>query len=233
LDEQAAEILGDMADYLEHLGAFRVSMRAGYNVLQEDGQMLEFLERRELSLLRPDFLRVEEYGADGTSTSLFFDGKHITVYDATDNVFARAPQPGGLDDAVVYYLRDLDMRLPLGMMLTTRLSKELKRNLLSISYVEESSAFADPTHHIAGRTGILDFQAWLSAKGPPLPRRIVLTYRGAPGHPQHWVEFEGWRTDLKLEAADFRFEAPDDAVQVVYSVQVPDLEDSVNYGDAP
>lgn len=232
-DERALEILLGMAQHLEGLQNFQVSIRAGYDAMQPDGQMLEFLERRELRVARPSLLRVDEAGADGRPTSLIFNGEQITVYDGAHNVFALAPQPGGIDDAMVYLLRDLQMRLPLGMMFTTYFSEELQRRLQSVAYVEESHAFTQPTHHIAGRTSWLDFQVWLPVEGEPLPRRIVLTYRGATGHPQHWMDFDEWHTDSRHDATAFHFEPPAEATQILFAVQVPLEHTSGQAGEAP
>ncbi|MAT92790.1 MAG: hypothetical protein CME59_09325 [Halioglobus sp.] len=232
-DKRAHGMLLDMAQHLEKLQNFQVSIRAGYDAMQADGQLLEFLERREVRVARPSLLRVDEAGADGRPTSLIFDGEQITVYDGTHNVFALAPQPGGIDDAMVYLLRDLQMRLPLGMMFTTYFSQELQRRLLSVAYVEQSYAFAQPTHHIAGRTGWLDFQVWLPVAGEPLPRRIVLTYRGAPGHPQHWMDFDAWHTDSSHDTTAFDFEPPAEATQILFAVQVPPEHASGQAGEAP
>jgi hypothetical protein len=73
-------------------------------VVQTDGQKIEFGETRRVSLARPDRLRIEEVASDGLSDLALFDGKQITVLSADDNVYAQAPQPPSLEDALVYYV---------------------------------------------------------------------------------------------------------------------------------
>ena len=56
-----------------------------------------------------------------------FDDSKVTIWDAETGVYAQADQPGSVDDATVYFVRDLQMRLPLAPLLTTRFPAELER----------------------------------------------------------------------------------------------------------
>jgi hypothetical protein len=55
-----------------------------------------------------------------------FNGKEIVLIDETSNVYATAPQPGGLADTIFHFVRDLGMRLPLALLLVSQLPAELK-----------------------------------------------------------------------------------------------------------
>ena len=124
-----------------------VDVLAGYDVLQESGQKIQFLETRDIVVARPDRFRAEEKRADGLGNLVLFDGEKVTVWHGEAGVFARADQPGSIDDTVVYLERDLDMRLPLAMMLTTRLPKELERRVREIDYVETTDVLGETAHH--------------------------------------------------------------------------------------
>ena len=63
--QRAAARLTAMTKFLASLPAYQVTCRGSYDVLQESGQKLEFLEMRELALRRPDRLRVRHLGSDG------------------------------------------------------------------------------------------------------------------------------------------------------------------------
>jgi hypothetical protein len=121
---EARALLKAMADHLAGLQSFTVVFRDGYDVVQATGQKIEFGETRRITLARPNQLRVEEIARDGRLDLVLFDGKDITAFNADTNLFARAPQPGTVDDALVYFFRDLRMRTPLARLLTTRLPTE-------------------------------------------------------------------------------------------------------------
>jgi len=216
---EAAALLQGMARHLAGLQAFTVNSRSGYDVVQASGQKIEFGESRSLTMARPDRLRVEEVASDGARDLALFDGKTVTVMNADANVYAQAPQPGSVDDALVYFVRDLRMRMPLALLLTTRLPDELPQRIKSIDYVESADIDGVPAHHLAGRTESVDFQFWITQGEHPLPLRVVLTYRNATGQPQYWADFSQWNVAPKLAADAFRFSRPQDARQVPFAVQ--------------
>lgn len=217
---EAAELLGGMTRHLAGLQAFSVRFRDGYDVVQKDGQKIEFGESRTVELQRPGRLRVEEISSDGRRDVAVFDGSTISVYDADGNVYAQAPQPGNLDEALYYYVRELRMRMPLALLLTSRLPESLTGSVESVDYVEHTDVLGIPAHHIAGRTGNVDFQFWIRDGAQPWPLRVVITYVNSPGAPQFWADFADWKADPEFRAATFDFSAPASANRVPFAVQV-------------
>ena len=218
----AHALLMQMATYLAGLDAFSTKMRGGYDVVQESGQKIEFLETRDITLQRPNRLSIEETSADGRGQSVKFDGSKMTIWDGEFGVYAQADQPGSVDDAVVYFVRDLQMRLPLAPLLTTRFPAELERRLQTVDYVELTDVLGEPAHHIAGRTKAMDFQVWIAVGERPLPLRIVLTYPDV-GRSQYWAQFSDWNLRPKVSDKTFAFEAPRDARQIAFQIQVPQM----------
>jgi hypothetical protein len=216
---EARELLMEMATFLSKLDGFSANIRGGYDVLQESGQKIEFLESREVTLDRPNRLLIQERNADGRGSSVIFDGSKMTMWDHEAEVFARADQPGSVDDAVVYFVRDLQMRMPLAPFFTTRFPAELERRVQSIDYVELTDVLGKPAHHIAARTRKLDFQIWIAAGEQPLPLRVVLTYPD-DGRPQYWAQFSDWNLRPQVSEKTFAFEPPQDARQIAFAVQI-------------
>lgn len=223
--------LMEMANYLAGVESFSVTIIAGYDAVQEDGQKIEFLESREVMLARPDRLRIEEKSADGRGQLLLFDGSKLTISDGAAGVYAQADQPGSVDDTLVYFVRDLKMRLPLIAMFTTRFPEELERVIRIIDYVEMTDALTEPTHQLAGRTDVVDFQVWITDGDKPLPLRIVLTYPD-PGQPQYRAEFSEWNMPLRTRNKTFAFKVPSDAVQIPFAIQLSMLDEAPPPDDA-
>lgn len=217
----AAELLSDMAKFLAALPGFEVSLVGSYDVLQDSGQKIEFNEVRRVAVARPDRLRMEQTRSDGVQDLVVFDGKTLTVLNGEAGVFAQAAQPGSIDDAVVYYVRDLGMRLPLAALLTSRLPAELETRVKAVDYVEYTKILPVPAHHIAARTDAVDFQVWIADGDKPVPLRVVLTYVNEPGQPQFRAQFLDWRLQPPTGADVFRFDPPKDARQIAFAVQVP------------
>ena len=167
MDSEALGALNRMAETLAQAQGFSVTIRAGFDVVQDTGQKITFGERRKVTLSRPDRLRVEVEESDGKQTLVIYDGKAITVFNPGDNVYGQIEKAGSVDDAVRYVIQDLGMRLPLALMLVTTLPDELDQRLQSIDYVERDTLTPVPTDHLAGRAADVDFESgWTPATRP-------------------------------------------------------------------
>jgi hypothetical protein len=220
----AFDKLMEMARFLGKADALTVSMRVNYDVVQENGEKIEFGERRDILLQRPDKLRIVESFDAGDGGRAVFDGKDITVFNSGAKVFAKAPQPGNIDQAVVYFVRDLQMRLPIAPLLLTTFADELKRRVESIDYVGRTDFLGEPTHQIAVRATKVDFQMWISDTPQPLPLRVVITYRSEPGQPQFRADFSDWNLAPSIGEGDFAFTPPTDARQIAFAAQLTPLQ---------
>ena len=218
---QASAILMRSADFLGGTQRFSVSVRAGYDAVQKSGQKIEYNEMRKVTLSRPDRLRVEGERSDGAKKLTVFNGKEIVLIDAARNVYATAPQPGGLDDTIVHFVKDLGMRLPLAVLLVSQAAAELKDRVRSIDIVEKTNIYGSPSHHLAARTDQVDFQVWVADGDKPLPQRIVITYKKDKGEPQFWAQFSDWNLAPAIEDSTFLVTPPDGAQKVPFAAQLP------------
>jgi len=218
---QARAILMRMGQFLAGAQGFSVSLRTGYDVVQKSGQKIEFDESRTIAMSRPDRLRVEGERSDGAKVQMVFTGKEIIVVDAASNVYATAPQPGGLDETVVHFVRDLGMRLPLAVLLVSRLPAEIENRVRTIDYVEKTDILGTPAHHLAARTDSVDFQFWIADGAQPLPQRVVVTYRDEPGQPQFWAQFSDWNLAPAITEATFSAQVPPGAQKMPFAAQLP------------
>jgi len=210
----ARQVLMQMANFLSKAPKWSVTVHTSYDTVQRDGSKVEWNGVRTVTLSRPDKLRVESKRSDGASTLVIFNGKEITTFDERAKVYAQAAHPGTVDDAVIYFVHDLGMRLPLALLLMERLPAELQQRVQSVEYVEKAEALDAPAHHVVGKTSTVDFQLWITEGDRPVPLRAVLTYRNAPGQPQFRAQFTDWRFDITPPNSLFTF-APDSGVNKI------------------
>ncbi|MGD8991361.1 MAG: DUF2092 domain-containing protein [Desulfobacterales bacterium] len=213
-DPEAKSILMKMAGHLAKAPAFSVTLSSSYDAIQEDGQRIEFGEKRRILLQRPNRFRVEVVRSDGDRALLLFDGQRLTAFKARDNVFARTERSGTADEAIVYIVRNLQMTLPLARMFRTDFPTALQKKIVSIRYVEENFLFDVITDCLVARMADVDFQIWIAQGEQPLPHRVVLTYKNAPGQPQFRAELTDWDISPKVEDDDFSFKPPEGAEQI-------------------
>ena len=220
MDIEALDALNLMADTLAQAQGFSVTIRAGFDVVQDTGQKITFGERRQVTLSRPDRLRIEAEESDGKRTLVIYDGKAITVFNPDDNVYGQVEKSGSVDDVVRYVIQDLDVRLPLALLLVSTLPAELDQRLQSIDYVERDVLTAVPTDHLAGRGADVDFEIWLDTDNTHLPQRLAITYKNEEGAPQYRAEFSDWKLNPEVSPVDLAFNPPDGAQRIPFLVRV-------------
>ena len=201
----AAARIEAMANLLAKAQRLGVAVDCTYDVVQDSGQKIEFGERRELTLRRPDRARVEVTRRDGSRREILFDGTQLTAFDLDEKVYATVPKPGTVDAALAYYTQDLKMRLPLRELFAADLPQELKHVLGSARLVGKETVGGVATDHVAFRGDTADVQLWIARDGDPLPQRIVITYRLAEGQPQFEADFHGWTFNPDVPDSAFTF----------------------------
>jgi hypothetical protein len=219
--QEAKAILMRMAEFMAETKSFSVDAEVSYDVYQQSGQKIEFGETRKITVARPDRLRIEIEESDGDTSVVTFDGKDLGISSPSKHVYAQAAKPGSIDDAVVYFVRDLGMRLPFAVLLLTSAPSELERRTKSLDYVERTSILGTPAHHLAGRTESVDYQVWIAESDKPLLLRLVLTYPGSNGQPQFRAQFSGWNLAPEVSASMFTLAPPAGARRIAFLAQLP------------
>ena len=217
----AKAILIGMAEFMSNTQSFSVDIKSSYDVYQPSGQKIEFAQKRKITLARPDRLRVEIEESDGDKGVVLYDGKDLTMASPNSNVYAQAPKAGTVDDAIVYFVRDLGMKMPLAVLLMTTAPSELDERTQTLDYIEKTDILGEPAHHLAGRTESVDYQVWIAAGDKPLPLRVVLTYRNEEGQPEFRAQFSDWDLAPEVAAGMFTYEPPKAAQKISFLALLP------------
>lgn len=220
VEPHAQELLAKALTYISQQERFSVVLHANYDSYQRSGQKLEFGETRKVTLIRPDRLRVEIEESNGVDQVILFDGSNLTLVTPQKGVYAQLPEPGTVDQAIVFFVRDLGMRLPLAALLLTTAPDELTQRTRSIDYVERTNILGKPAHHLAGRTESVDYQIWVADGEQPLLMRVVLTYLMEPGQPQYRASFSDWNLAPEVRDSMFAFSAPPDARRIAFLAEL-------------
>ena len=147
-------------------------------------------------------------------------------------MYAQAPHPGTVNDAVVYFVHDLGMRLPLAVLLRESLTNELQQRVQAVTYVEKTVTLGEPADHIAAKTPTVDFQVWIAQGDRPLPLRVVLTYKNTRGQPQFRAQFSDWNLDITPSDALFAFTPPAGVKQIPFAATLASIAPAMRQGSA-
>ena len=211
---------------------FSVTAKASYDAMQASGQKIEWNEVRTVTISRPDKLRMEAERSNGARSLVVFDGKEIFTFDEADRVYGQAPEPGGIDESLVYFVRDLGMRMPVAPLFMSRSAAEMNRQVISVAFVEKTGILGTLANHVAGRIDTVNFQIWIADGDQPLPLRVVLTYPKAPGHPQFRADFSNWNLAADPPAGFFTFTPPADATRIPFTTALQQIPPSAQRASA-
>lgn len=217
IEEQAMGYLMNMARFVGRAKQFSVDMNVTYEVLQDDGVKLEFGERRHIDVQRPGRLRSVETDGSNGNVSLYLDGTTLTVYDDAANAYAQGPQPGSIDESMIHFVRDLKIRFPMAPLMMEQFPDVLLKRVTQAEYIEHTSYLGTAAHHILARNAEVDMQIWIADRKDPVPLRILLTYRNAPGQPQFRVDFAKWNMTPKFSKGTFTLARPSGAQKINFT----------------
>jgi hypothetical protein len=215
-DPKATEIVQRMAERIVAAERLRLGGEIAWDVVQADGQTLEFGATREVVLQRPDHLRVDIEVREAGKRRLLYDGKQIVLQDLEQNVYATAPRTGPVDETVEFVSDRLGIPVALSEFLSPDLPKILSERLDSASYVGESTIDGARCDHVALRNEVGGMQLWVGQEDS-LPRRITITYEQEDGRPQFRARLSGWDLSPKVKDSTFAFDPPKDAEKIAFA----------------
>ena len=216
LDPHATEIVQRMAERIAAAAQFRLDGEIAWDVVQSDGQTLEFGATRELVLQRPDHLRVDIDLREGGKRRLLYDGKQVVLQDLEQNVYATDPRTGPVDEVAEFVSDRLGIPVALSDFLSPDLPRLLSERLDSASYVGESTIDGVRCDHVSLRNEVAGMQLWIG-QGDSLPRRIAITYEHEEGRPQFRARLTGWDLSPTVKDSTFAFDPPKGAEKIAFA----------------
>lgn len=215
LNSQADALLRKMSVFMAGLKAFTVEVHNTSEVVDTDGQKLNFGAHGEVSVMRPNMLKARRIDADG-DTYLYYNGTSLTVFPQYANVYAVAELPGDFDEAMDFLRDSIQIDLPGADLLYTDIYAGMTWNLTSSSYQGLESIAGKRAHHLAFRTPEVDFQIWIQDGDQPLPLRYLITSKWVTAAPEFGVSMSNWNLKPRLNAKMFDFKVPAGAQKVEF-----------------
>jgi hypothetical protein len=218
IDEEAVEVITRFVKYITSLKELRVTAEYGFDVLQETGQMIEFGSRQEITVQRPDHLRVDFSRRDGVAGHVVYDGNEVVLFNPEHAVYAKAPFKGEVDDVFDFLAEELQRPVPLRDLFASDLGDVLVEKVDSALYVGESTVGEVLCDHLAMRNENVDFQLWVAQGDKPLLHRMIITHKNEEGQPQFWSQFLKWDTSPRVKKGDFSYTPPKGAERIPFAV---------------
>ena len=213
IDAKADKILRQMNDYLNTLEQFSIHLENSVDILTETGQKLQLGRSVDVSIKRPNRLRVDING-DILSQQLFYDGKNVTLYGKIVNYYATSKAPATIEAAMDYAEKSFGLVAPAADLIYKNSYDILTEDLKSGGYFGLSTVSGIECHHLAFRAEETDWQIWIENSKTPLPRKFVITSKWIASAPQFTAVFSNWDVSPKLKNNRFIFVAPAGAEKI-------------------
>jgi hypothetical protein len=215
VDPAATQILRRMTDYLGSLQRFSLDTQNTLEEVLDSGQKIQYDFATSVVVQRPNKLRAERKG-DLLNQVAVYDGKTLTVYNATSKYYAVAAAPDNIDDALHFARDSLDIVPPSGDLIYTNAFDLLTARLSSGIVVGKSMIGGVKCDHLAFRGPVVDWQIWIADGDKPLPRKYSITTRNDPAQPEYWVLMSNWNVAPNVSDALFRFTPPQGAKETEF-----------------
>ncbi|RIL03882.1 MAG: hypothetical protein DCC71_14830 [Proteobacteria bacterium] len=216
-DPRAAAVVERMAETLVAAQALRVEGDIAWDVVQADGQTLEFGATRELVLRRPDRLRADLVLREGGERRLFYDGRQVVLHDPVHGVYAAIERSGPVGEVAAFVAERLGIPIALAELLSPDLAALLSEKIDAAHYVATETLDGVACDHVALRGAAGGMQLWVGTKDA-LPRRISITYEHEEGRPQFRARFADWDLSPRVPDATFVFDPPAGAEKIAFAV---------------
>ena len=170
------------------------------------GPPLLYASRADVSLQRPDRLRVVTTGA-GPRSDLLINGTELSAFAPAEGLLAQAKVPPTIDGALEAAHRLAHIYFPFTDIVVADPYGDLAPDLRLAFYIGRTQAVGGvETDMIAYATDEVFIQAWIGVEDR-LPRRFRAIYLMDGGNLRHEMELSGWRVDPKLPSSTFTLPA--------------------------
>jgi hypothetical protein len=210
MDPEAEKILRSMSDFMGKLSAFSATADIDNEIIDSEGQKLQFSSSAKILLKRPNLFHVSRQGGI-IHMDFIFDGKVLTLYGRNAGVYFQKQSPGTTDTAIETLHDEIGLNTPGADLLYTDTYSILSEGISSSAYMGTSYVNGVECHYLTFREPHVDWQIWVKAEGDPLPMKYVITTKWMTGAPQYSVRLRDWDMSPKIDSGQFDFKPPEGA----------------------
>jgi hypothetical protein len=209
-EAEAKSLLKAMSDYLAAQQAISFDYDTSLEIVTAELQKLALASSGTMTVNRPDKVRATRSGGFA-EVELVFDGKTLTLFGKTSNLYGQIEAPGTIDH-LIGELRDKYGRpVPGADLLESDVYDALMSSAVDLKDLGSGVIHGVECDHLAARTDEVDWQIWIAQGDRPYPCRYVVTTKLLTGAPQYSVDITNWKAGAEVAAVDFSFKNPTDA----------------------
>ena len=212
-EAQAKTLFKAMSDYLAAQQAISFAYDFTLEVVTDQEQKLGLASSGTLTLNRPDKLHATRTGGFA-NVEMVYDGKTLTMLGKNANAFAKAEEPGTIDQLVDVLRKKYDRPVPAADLLMSDPYSELMPLVVDAKDLGSGVIRGVECDHLAFRTDEVDWQIWIAQGDRPYPCRYVITSPKIKGSPQYTIDVRDWKTGAEVASDGFSLTVPEGAKEL-------------------
>jgi hypothetical protein len=221
LEPKALELLKAASDRLAAARAMRFTAVISYESPSRLGPPLVYTTTSEVTLQRPDKLRVITPG-DGPASEFYYDGKTMVAFEPAANLVAVADAPPTIDAALKAAYDAAAIYFPFTDVIVADPYKGLADGLQHAFYIGQSRVVGGTTTDMVAIVNNWVFeQIWIGTDDK-LPRKVRATFLADPARLRHEMELSNWQLDATVPAEAFASSSATSATRIAFTR--PDLK---------
>jgi hypothetical protein len=202
LEPKTVELLKGMSDRLAAAHTLVFTAVETYESPSRQGHPLVFANKSEVTLQRPDKLRVITPG-DGPASEFYYNGKTMTAFAPAENLIAVTDAPPTIDAAMEAVYRLSGTYFPFDDLIVADPYKDMAPGLKLAYYIGQSHIVGDTiTDMVAYVDDGVFIEIWIGVEDK-LPRLIHAVYLDDPAQLRHNLLLSDWKLDLAVPADAF------------------------------
>jgi hypothetical protein len=202
IEPSADQALKEMSAKLAAARSFSFESHSIADQLEASGEKIQRARNQKILIRRPDHAAARIVG-DSDDLQFAYDGKQVTLLNRGTNVYASTDAKPSIDDTLDMLASEYGLAMPLADLVFADPYKTLIEHVRSGRDLGDGYVFDTKCRHLAFRQEFVDWQIWID-QDEKLPRKIVITYKEQPGHPEYTAFLSKW--NLSSEAPDSAFE---------------------------
>ena len=202
LEPKAIEVLKASSARLAAARSMSFTAVVSYESPSRPGPPLVYTTRSDVTLQRPDKLRVISPG-DGPASEFYYDGKTMVAFMPAENLVAVAEAPPTIDAALEAAYHVAAIYFPFSDVMVADPYGDIAKTLELAFYIGQSRVVGGTKTDMVAYAGDGVFvQMWIGAEDK-LPRRARAVFRNDPLQLRHQVEFSNWKLGPAVPAGTF------------------------------
>src|SRR5215475_13476756 len=202
LEPKAIEILKASSAKLAAARTMSFTAVTSYESPSRLGPPLVYTTRSEVTLQRPDKLRVIT-PSDGPASEFYYDGKTAMAFTSAENLVAVASAPPTIDGVLKEAFTKAAIYYPFADLVVADPYKDIADGLTVAFYIGQSREVGGTmTDMVAFAHDDVPVQVWIGAQDK-LPRRSRAIYRNDPTQLRHQMDLFNWKLDGPVSAGAF------------------------------